>query len=466
MKGNFRHILKVWLWKLIFLGISFSVLSIFYTNFSTPAIRLRFPFLASFLYFPNQLGKSRDIFVMASPNQNLVFKKPRVLEENKVLEYPSVVEPTKEIQLHSKQTGRVKKILVEEGDFVKEGQILLEVDDELIRLEGERLGLSADIAKSQVAIAFEKWKQAEKQVETKLREIDKKTEWIELAEKELVLVRDIKEKKIMLWKQGFLSLSELEKIKQEEESKQTQYNNLLRDRENLLSGVYLGLEPGEIRFEEKLKVWREKNTSIERSEYELSLAHLKIIQNQMESNKQLLADTRLRTPKSGKILKIQTKEGELTNQIPAIILIEKGELSAGFQIPESDLVHFSPGKSVVFLPSQTNLPSIRGKVDRVGGFLEARSHSIGIKVRLEPNHKMILPGMFGLSQVKLDEVSEKILIPASSLHGDETNGFFVNVKNGQKVEKRFIQYKPYLLNELEILSGLSSEDEVEFSLVL
>ncbi|WP_244290414.1 efflux RND transporter periplasmic adaptor subunit [Leptospira bourretii] len=466
MKGNLGYILKVWIRKICFFGILFFVLSVLYTHLSTPAIRGRFPFLASFLYFPNQLGKTNEISAMESPKQSLVFRKPRILEENKVLEYPSVVEPTKEIQLHNKQNGRVKKIFIEEGDFVKEGQILLEIDDELIRLEGERLVLSAGIAKSQVAIAFEKWKQAEKQVETKLREIDKKTEWIELAEKEWTLVRDTKEKKLILWKQGFVSLSELEKIKQEEESKQTQYKNLLRDRENLLSGIHLGLESEEIRFEEKLKTWKEKNTSIERAEYELSLAHLKIIQNQIKSNEQLLAETRLRAPKPGKILKILAKEGELTNQIPVMTLIEKGELSVGFQIAESDLIYFSPGKSVLFLPSQTNLPSIKGKVDRVGGFLDSRSHSIGIKVRLEPNHKMIIPGMFGLSQVKLNEVTEKILIPASSLHGDETNGFFVNVKNGGKVEKRFIQYQPYFSNELEILSGLSSEDEVEFSLVL
>lgn len=458
--------LKVWFRKSIVLGVLFLFSSILYTYLSTREIRDRFPFLVKFLYFPNEWGKTNEVSTMEAPKQSLAFVKPRIIEENKLLEFPAVVEPTKEIQLHNKQNGRIRKIFVQEGDFVKEGQILLEIDDELIRLEGERLQLSLEIAKSQSGIVFEKWKLAEKQVENKLREIDKKTEWIELAEKEWTLIRDMKEKKNILWKQGFVSLSEVEKIKQEEESKQTQYKNLLRDRENLLSGVNLGLESEENRFEEKLRIWKEKNTSIERSEYELSLSQLKIIKNQINLNEQLLGETRLRAPKSGKILKIQTKEGELTNQNPVMVLIEKGELSVGFQIAETDLVHFSPGKSVYFLPSQTNLPSIKGKVDRIGGYLEPRSHSIGIKVRLDPNQKIVLPGMFGILQVKLDEVTEKILIPTTSLHGDETSGFFVNIKNGSEIEKRFIQVKPYLLNELEILSGLSSEDEIETNLVL
>ncbi|MGE8721849.1 efflux RND transporter periplasmic adaptor subunit [Leptospira terpstrae] len=407
-----------------------------------------------------------EISAMESPKQSLVYKKPRVLEENKVLEFPSVIEPTKEIQLHSKQNGRIRKIFVEEGSYVKEGQILLEMDDELIRLEGERLRFSAEIAGSQVSIALEKWKTAEKQIDIKLREIDKKTEWIDLAEKEWSLSKDLKEKKILLWKQGFVSLTEIEKLKQDEESKQTQYKNLIRDRENLLSGINLDLGSENLNFEEKLKFWREKNTSLEKSEYELSQSHQKIIKSQIKSNEQLLAETRLRAPKPGKILKIHTKEGELTNQMPVMVLIEKGDLSAGFQIAESDLIYLSPGKSVIFIPSGKNTSAIKGKVDRIGGFLDSRSHSIGIKVKLESNQIMILPGMFGLIQVKLSEITEKVLIPSTSLHGDEASGFYVNVKGVGGIEKRFIQFKPYLLNELEILSGLSADEVVESSLSL
>ncbi|MBM9547903.1 HlyD family efflux transporter periplasmic adaptor subunit [Leptospira sp. 201903074] len=466
MSSNAFPILKIWIRKILLTVILYITSSILYTYFSTVGIRNRFPLLATVLYFPEPWGNMNEVSAMAAPKQNLVYKRPRVLEENKILEFPSVVEPTKEIQLHSKQNGRIRKIYVEEGSFVKEGQILLEIEDELIRLEGERLRLSAEIAESQVSIASEKWKAAEKQFDVKLREIDKKTEWIELAEKDWHLSQDLKEKKILLWKQGFVSLSEIEKLKQDEESKQTQFKNLIRDRENLLSGINLELGSENINFEEKLKVWRKKNTSLERSEYELSQSHLKIIKSQMRSNEQLLTDTRLRAPKSGKILKIHTKEGELTNQTPVMVLMEKGELSAGFQISESDLIHFSQGKSVFFIPSQGNVPAIKGKVDRVSGFLDPRSHSIGIKVRLESNQITVLPGMFGLVQVKLPEKTEKILISSSSLHGDETNGFFVNVKGGGGIEKRFIQFKPYLLNELEILSGLSAQDEVESSLSL
>ncbi|EMY68150.1 efflux RND transporter periplasmic adaptor subunit [Leptospira vanthielii] len=466
MKSNQMTKIRILVRKLLVMGVGYILFSVLYTLLSTVDIRNRFPFLVGFFYFPNYWETINEVSAMESPNQDLVFQRPRLLEENKVIEFPAVVEPTKEIQLHNKQSGRVRKIYVDEGSFVKEGQVLLEIDDELIRLEGERLSLSLNVSESQATIAFEKWKQAEKQVDVKLREVDKKTELVELAEKEWILSKDLKEKKIILWKQGFVSLTEVEKLKQEEQSKETQYKNLIRDRENLLSGINLDLELEDLSFEGKLKVWREKNTSLEKSEYELSKSHLKIIKNQIKSNEQLLSETRLRAPKSGKILKIQIKEGELTTQSPVMILMEKGELSAGFQIGESDLLYVSLGKEVLFVPSQENLPAIKGKLDRVGGFLDPRSHSIGIKVRLEPKQTNILPGMFGLVQVKLLETIEKILIPSSSLHGDENSGFYVNVKQKEGTTKKFIQFKPYLLNELEILSGLSLEDEVETSLSL
>lgn len=457
---------KLWIRKLLILGILYFVSSVLYTIFSTVGIRNRFPLMATYLYYPNQWESLSEVSAMEAPKQSFVYSRPRLVEENKVLEFPAVVEPTKEIQLHHKQSGRVRKIYVEEGSVVKEGQILLEIDDELLRLEGDKLRLSLDIAGSQVNLALEKWKQAERQVEVKLREIDKKTEWVDLAEKDWAQSQNLTEKKTLLWKQGFVSLTELEKFKQEEESKQSHYKNLIRDRENLLTGMSLSLGTETLSFGDKLKIWKEKNTKLERTEYELSQSHEKIIKNQIKSNEQLLSDAKLRAPKSGKILKIQTKEGELTNQMPVMILMEKGELSVGFQIGESDLSNFSPGKSVLFIPSQGNIPSIKGKVDRVGGFLDPRSHSIGIKVRLEPNQLMILPGMFGLVQVKLPETTEKILIPSVSLQGDETSGFYVNIKQSTGNEKRFIQFKPYSLNELEILSGLSSEDEIESSLSL
>lgn len=459
--------IKVLLRKLFLVGVVYLLSSALYTFFSTLETRNRFPLLVKFLYYPNYRNSFSEVSAMESPKQSLVYQKPRLLEENKVIEYPAVVEPTNEIQLHNKQTGRIRKIYVVEGSVVKEGQILLEIDDELLRLEGERLRLSAQVSESNAAIALEKWKLAEKQVDVKLREIDKKTEWVELAEKEWVLSKDQKEKKIILWKQGFVSLSELEKLKQDELSKETQYKNLIRDRENLLSGINLDLETENLSFDEKLKIWRKKNTTLEKTEFELSQSHLKIIKNQIKSNEQLLSETKLRAPKSGKILKIHAKEGELTTQAPVMVLIEKGELSAGFQINESDLSYFTPGKEIYFLPSSANFPAIKGKLDLVGGFLDPRSHSVGIKVRLEVNQNNILPGMFGLVQVKLSEITEKILIPASCLQGDETSGFYVNVKGKDgRSTKRYVQFKPYLQSELEILSGLSLDDEVESSLSL
>lgn len=459
--------LKQWIRKLLIVGVLYFISAVFYTLFSTWNIRSRFPLLAKILYFPNYWEVLNEVSATEQPKQSLAFQRPRLLEENKVIEFPAVVEPTKEIQLHNKQIGRIRKIYVEEGTVVKEGQILLEIDDELLRLEGERLRLSAQVSESNATIALEKWKLAEKQVDVKLREIDKKTEWISLAEKEWNISKDLKEKKIILWKQGFISLSEIEKLKQEEQSKETQYKNLIRDRENLISGMNLELEFENLDFEERLKTWRKKNTSLEKSEYELTQSHLKIIKNQIKSNEQLLSETKLRAPKSGKILKIQIKEGELTTQSPVMLLVEKGELSAGFQIGESDLSFFTPGKEILFIPSLDKMPAIKGKLDHVGGFLDPRSHSIGIKVKLDSKQNNILPGMFGLVQVKLPETVGKIIIPKSSLHGNETNGHYVNVKGKDgEISKRYIQFKPFLLNELEILSGLTLEDEVETSLPL
>ena len=45
------------------------------------------------------------------------------------------IEPVTTVQLKSKSSGLVQRIYVEEGDHVQEGQILIELDKELLRAQ-------------------------------------------------------------------------------------------------------------------------------------------------------------------------------------------------------------------------------------------------------------------------------------------------------------------------------------------
>lgn len=73
-------------------------------------------------------------------------------EQNKI-EVSGTIE-SKEIDINSRLTSRVKKILVEEGDKVKEGQVLLELDDAVTSSQK----YAAEIAFNNASKNFERMK--------------------------------------------------------------------------------------------------------------------------------------------------------------------------------------------------------------------------------------------------------------------------------------------------------------------
>lgn len=440
--------------SLLLVGLVYFLVSFVYSRFATENIRYRMPALSKMLLLPIFAKETTIEETTEELSSHQSFQLPRVVEENIWFEFPAVVEPSKEIFIQSKQNGRIQKIHIEEGQTVKKGQLLLELDDELIRLEGEKLQINLLQAKSQEVITLEKWNHAKQQVEVKVREIDKKTELIELAKKEYEYASELKSKKEILWKQGYLSLSEFEKWKLEEETKLTQFKNLIRERDSLLSLVSTQSNAPEDSFVEHLRDWKEKNTILEKAEYELSLSHTKIIRNQIKANNQLRTDAKLYAPKSGKILKLNAKEGELTNHNPLMSLMENSEISVTFHIGETELPEIQLDKEIQYHPSLPNNIVAIGKLEKRNGYLDPKSHGIMIKAKLTKNFQSLLPGMFGIVKISSSHKKEKILIPTHSLFGDANSGFYLQLKTDHGIQKRFIQFKPYSETESEVITGL------------
>ncbi|EOQ87872.1 biotin-lipoyl-like domain protein [Leptospira yanagawae serovar Saopaulo str. Sao Paulo = ATCC 700523] len=461
---KFKFLQKVLYQKIrsiLILAFIFLLASFFYSRFAPKNIRYRLPLLSKFLVFSVFEKNTIESIESSNKNKSRHFINPRIVEENEMMEFPAVVEPSKEIFIQSKQPGRIKKIHVEEGQSVKIGQLLLELDDELIRLEGDRLQINLIAAKSQEVITREKWEHAKKQIEVKVREIDKKTEWVELAKKEYDYASDLKSKKEILWKQGYISSPEYEKLKLEEETKLTQFKNLIRERESLLSMVSVPSDPNRISFDEKLKEWKNQNTVLERAEYELSLSNIKIIQNQIKANEQLKNDSKLYAPSSGKILKLSVKEGEVTSHIPLMSLMEKNEISVSFHVGERELKEIQLKKEVQYFPSISNQTIAIGILEKMNGYLDPKSHGIMIKAKLIKHYQSLLPGMFGIVKISSSAKKEKILVPTRSLFGDYNSGFYLHLKSETGIEKRFVQIKTYSETESEVIAGLGPLDAFE-----
>ena len=97
-----------------------------------------------------------------------------------------LIEPLQQATLASTVVGRIQRVLVKEGDIVKAGQVLVELEQELEVLEVERRRLVAE-SKAEIEIARERATLLEKewQATAKLREATRSVSQEELDKKQI-----------------------------------------------------------------------------------------------------------------------------------------------------------------------------------------------------------------------------------------------------------------------------------------
>ena len=81
----------------------------------------------------------RTVFV-----RNVYLVRPEAAGKEEICVYPGVVEAAREVDLGFKTAGQLSRICVEEGDFVRRGQLLAELDAEDYRLGVEALQIQYD----------------------------------------------------------------------------------------------------------------------------------------------------------------------------------------------------------------------------------------------------------------------------------------------------------------------------------
>src|SRR5688500_1783916 len=67
------------------------------------------------------------------------------------IEIPGTIIPSEEVQIFSEISGRVQKILFKEGQRVQKGQLLVQVDTDVLRAQKQQLSVELDLARKDEA---------------------------------------------------------------------------------------------------------------------------------------------------------------------------------------------------------------------------------------------------------------------------------------------------------------------------
>lgn len=172
--------------------------------------------------------------------------------------------------------------------------------------------------------------------------------------------------------------------------------------------------------------------------------------------------SRIYAPQSGKVLMKISEQGELiTPFAPAIILGTGGSsFNVKVGLADKDVVKVKIGDN-----AEVRLDAYAGevfpaRVTEIAQIINPSTGTYEVELTLNSNGKKLISGFVAKSKITPQSERQVLMIPASALIEAENENAFVFVFNGQSVEKRKILIGGIHESQVEVLTGLSTTDQV------
>ncbi len=319
------------------------------------------------------------------------------LVEEKILRAGDIV-PETQVTIYSKVQGWVEKINVREGDRVKIGQVLANLDAREAK---------AAVAQSQASLEAARARLKQVQAtseETVQSQIQQAKANMDLAEADLKRAQELHEK-------NFIARQQLDEARMKYNVAKANYDLALNS------------------FRQK--TW-ENDIALAEAQVRQARATLDLTQAQ-------LANLLIVSPMNGGITKRYVDPGTMVKDTTAILtLMDLSEVKMVVNVIEREFVHLQKGQpakvTVTAFPNRTFL----GRIAVITPALEVQSRTAEVQISI-PNPGYILnPGMFGRAEILLRSIPRALLIPIQAVvnQGDQN---FVFIYIDGKAHRRIIQ---------------------------
>jgi multidrug efflux pump subunit AcrA (membrane-fusion protein) len=337
--------------------------------------------------------------------------------------------------------GRVLATPVNVGDFVKQGQVVCELDhrDAELHLEQARAQLNEATsamhqAQSRIGLRGEAQFEANSVPEVAAARAN-----YESAQAMARLAAADAKRYENLVASGDVSRSAYDKAHTQQETADAQANAARQQYEAALNGARQGF-----------------------GAVESAQAGLAAAQAQLAQAEKGLADTTIRAPFDGNITARPVAAGEyvgLNNKIATIVRM--GSLKLQLQTPEQRASQAKIGMPVVASVSAYANREFRGKVTAIDASVDPTSRVFIVEARFDNGNADLRPGMFAKARVLLPGGENAVFVPRSAILRDKTtdsNQVFV-VENG-KARLRVVVVGDADGDVVRIASGLNGNETV------
>ena len=297
--------------------------------------------------------------------------------------------------------GVVQKVLAEEGDFVKEGQVLCTLDETQLQI---RLDLSR-----------EKLAQARLQLEKAAIRQEKTTAQMGHTRVEL---------------------DRYEKARQE---------GLVSDKE---AATY------KYRLEELMH-----DRKVAESETKELRHRVGELEAEIEQSKLEISRTQIRAPFAGFVTQRNVNMGQRVRAMDALFNVGAfSPLYADVHLSERDTRNVRPGQSAAIRLGSDESASAQGRVERISPIVDQASGTVKVAVTLEPRPGF-RPGAFVRVDIRTDTKPDALLIPKRAIV-EEDGVNYVYVADKDIVKKARVELGYQSEGLVEVRSGVSAGQKV------
>lgn len=336
-----------------------------------------------------------------------------------------------QVKVGARISGRVENLLVKQGDFVKQGQLIAVIEHKDLKNQVERLEFELKQAISQL----------EKIKATYPEKIRASKKVISALQAELEQLEREAKRLQNLFKEGLISKTELERIEKDKVVK-----------ENQLEAEKAQLRALEAEFDKEL----------ERAKSQVEAAR-----RQLEEAKVRLSYAFIYSPINGYVSEVTTQQGETVvaglNAPTFITVVDLSRLEVHCYIDETDIGKIKAGMEATFRVDSFPDKVFKAKVRTIYPGAIIKNNVVFYDTVLDiltPYENYLRPEMTAQVTILAGKKEGVLLVPSGAVKIDPQGKAFVMVKEGEKWKKRLVKTGWESRGKIEILEGLSEGDVV------
>lgn len=338
---------------------------------------------------------------------------------------------------------QIKEVLVDEGDIVAQGDILLRLDDTILK---------AELAQAQAGVSQSQARLAELKAGTRKEELARARENVTFAQAEVNQAQSDLQ----------LAVTRLERNKQLEAE-----GAIPRDRLDEFINNKLSQESNLIQARARLAEAKQRLQELEAGERQEVItqaeANLREAKARVKLIQARLAETIITAPTGGKIAERNARVGDVTssfNSQKLFTIIEDKRLELQLKVSENQLKDIKSGQVVNIYSSANDNIQLKGKVRDINPIIDSESRQGIVNVDLPPDTNL-QPGMFVQATI-ITSIKPSLTVPmAAVLPQVDGKGLVYTLQTDNTVKSQLVTLGEIIGNDrVEILSGLDVGDAI------